>query len=53
MSETPEYDLVFPVALEHSPFIVLQELPEVLFGPESYVVALVQIACVRTRVFVR
>lgn len=50
MSETPEYDLVFPVALEHSPFIVLQELPEVLFGPESYVVALVQVACVRTRV---
>ena len=50
MSETPEYDLVFPVALEHSPFIVLQELPEVLFGPESLFEALVQVACVRTRV---
>ena len=36
--------------LEHSPFIVLQELPEVLFGPESLFEALVQVACVRTRV---
>lgn len=48
MSETPEYNLVFPVALEHGSFIVLQELPEVLFGSESHVVALVQVACVRT-----
>ena len=51
MTETPEYNLVFLVALEHGPFIVLQELLEVIFGPESYVVALVQVACVRTRVF--
>lgn len=50
MSETPEYDLVFPVALEHGPFIVLQELLEVIFGPESLFEALVQVACVRTRV---
>ncbi len=26
MSETPEYNLVFPVALEHGSFIVLREL---------------------------
>ena len=41
IAETPEYDMVFPVTLERGPFVVLQELLEVLFCPESLVEALV------------
>lgn len=47
MTETPEHDLVFPVALEHGPLIVLQELPELGFVTESDAVTLIKVFRVR------
>ena len=51
LTETPYYDLVFPISLEYRSFVVLQELLEVLFCVESYIKTLIEIP--RLRVFVK
>lgn len=44
-TEAPYYDVAFPITLEYSSFVVLQELLEIFFITESCIESLIKISC--------